>query len=246
MDLVAELTDVAGKTWQARDEQLRFNFGAVLAGDEENEVPAAWARLLPGSWAGRFGRDPRYAGLVLFTEPVMAQAGNVSPAGLASWYQRFVRAARLPAVLAGYLTSDLGLATSSDPAAGIAIWLKARGASLTELADVDGFTVVPGARASWFIGLAAADQDGQDPDGLAGPGSRRCATPCTSTATNQSSSRSGPPARREMGRPRRTDRDNATLARSQRNFVNELAVESPGKRTTRREPVLEYYTGGWV
>ena len=168
MDLVAELTDVTGKTWQARDENPPFNFGAVLAGDDENEVPAAWARLLlPGSWAGRFGRDPRYAGLVLYIEPGMGQAGNDSPAGLASWYQRFVRAARLPAVLAGYLTSDLGLATSSDPAAGIAIWLKARGASLAELADVDGFTVVPGARASWFLGLAAADQDGQDPDGLA-------------------------------------------------------------------------------
>ena len=33
-------------------------------------------------------------------------------------------------------------------------------------------TVPPGT--GWFIGLAAADQDGQDPDGLAGPGSRRC------------------------------------------------------------------------
>jgi hypothetical protein len=98
----------------------------------------------------------------------MAQEGTVSPAGLALWYQRFARAVRLPAVLAGYLTSDLGLATSSDPAAEIAIWLKARGASLTELVDVDGFTVVPGAQANWFIGLAAADPDGQKP-GRPGP-----------------------------------------------------------------------------
>jgi hypothetical protein len=168
IDLVAELTDVTGKTWKARDEHPRFNFGAVLAGDDKNEVPAAWARLLlPESWASHFGRDPRYADLVLSVEPGMAQAGNVSPAGLAAWYQRFARAARIPALLAGYLTSDLGLATSSDPAAEIAIWLKARGASLTELVDVDGLTVVPGAQASWFIGLAAADEGGQDPDGLA-------------------------------------------------------------------------------
>ncbi len=168
MDLVADLTDVTGKTWKARDEHPRFNFGAVLAGDDENEVPAAWARLLlPESWASHFGRDPRYADLVLCIEPGMAPAGNVSPAGLAAWYQRFARADRLPAVLAGYLTSDLGLATSSDPAAETAIWLKARGASLTELVDVDGFTVVPGAQANWFTGLAVADQGGQDPDGLA-------------------------------------------------------------------------------
>lgn len=166
--LVAELTDVSGKTWKARDEHPRFNFGAVLAGDDENEVPAAWARLLlPESWASHFGRDPRYANLVVYVEPGMAQAVNVSPAGLAAWYQRFARAARIPAVLAGYLTSDLGLATSDDPAAEIAIWMKARGASLTELVDVDGFTIVPGAQASWFIGLAAADQAGKGTDSLA-------------------------------------------------------------------------------
>jgi hypothetical protein len=168
MDLVAELTDVTGKTWKARDEHPRFNFGAILAGDDESEVPAAWARvLLPESWASHFGRDPRYANLVLYIEPGMGQAGNVSPAGLASWYQRFARAALLPAVLARYLTSDLGLATSDHPAAEIAIWLKARGASLTELVDVNDFTVVPGAQANWFIGLAAADQEGQDADSLA-------------------------------------------------------------------------------
>ena len=168
MDLVAELTDVTGKTWKARDERPRFNFAAVLAGDDENEVPAAWARLLlPESWASHFGRDPRYADLVLYVEPGMAQAGKVSPAGLAVWHERFARAVRLPAVLARYLTSDLGLATSSDPAAQIAIWLKARGTSLTELVDVDGFTVVPGSQPNWFIGLAVADQEGQDADRLA-------------------------------------------------------------------------------
>ena len=168
MDLVAELTDVTGKTWKARGEHPRFNFGAVLAGDDESEIPAAWARLLlPESWASRFGRDPRYADLVLYVEPGTAQASKVSSARLAAWHQRFARAIRLPAALARYLTSDLGLATSSDPAAQIAIWLKARGTSLTELVDVDGFTVLPGSQPNWFIGLAMADQDGQDANGLA-------------------------------------------------------------------------------
>jgi hypothetical protein len=53
---------------------------------------------------------------------------------------------RVAVALAGYLTSDLGLGTSSDPAAGVAVWLKARGTSLTELVDVNGFTVAPGLR----------------------------------------------------------------------------------------------------
>ena len=168
MDLVADLTDVTDKTWKARDERPRFNFGAVLDGDDENEVPAAWARLLlPESWASHFGRDPRYADLVLYIEPGMAQAGNVSPAELAVWHQRFARAVRLPAVLAGYLASELGLATSSDPAVEVAIWLKACGTSLTELVDINGCTVVPGSQPNWFIGLALADQEGQNANGLA-------------------------------------------------------------------------------
>ncbi len=168
MDLVAELTDVTNETWKARDERPRFNFGAVLAGDDENEVPAAWARLLlPESWSSHFGRDPRYADLVLYVEPGMGQASKVSAAGLAAWHQRFTRTVRLPAALARYLTSDLGLATSSDPATQIAIWLRARGTSLTELVDVDGFTIVPGSQPNWFTGLAMADQDGQDANALA-------------------------------------------------------------------------------
>jgi hypothetical protein len=49
----------------------------------------------------------------------------------------------------------------------VAVWLKARGTSLTELVDVNGFTVVPGVQANWFIGLASADPQGQDVNNLA-------------------------------------------------------------------------------
>lgn len=86
---------------------------------------------------------------------------------MTDWHRRFARAARLPAALAGYLSSDLGLAASSDPAAEVAVWLKARGTSLTELVDVNSFTVVPGVQANWFIGLASADPQGQDVNNLA-------------------------------------------------------------------------------
>jgi hypothetical protein len=168
MDLVTELTDATGMAWRPWDERPRFNFGAVLSGDDENEAPAAWARLLlPESWASHFGRDPRYADLVLHIEAGAGPAGGISPAGLTEWHRRFMRAARLPAALAGYLTSDLGLATSSGPAAEVAVWLKARGPSLTELVDVNGFTVVPGVQANSFLGLASADPEGRDVNGLA-------------------------------------------------------------------------------
>jgi hypothetical protein len=168
MDLIAELTDTTGMTWKAWDERPRFNFGAVLSGDDENKAPAAWARLLLAeTWASQFGRDPRYADLVLSIEPRTGPEGDVAPAGLTDWHRRFARAARIPAALAGYLSSDLGLATSSEPAAEVAVWLKSRGTSLAELVDASGFTVVSGVQANWFIGLASADPQGQDVNNLA-------------------------------------------------------------------------------
>ena len=73
----------------------------------------------------------------------------------------------MPAALASFLATDLGLATSSDPAAEIAVWLTAHGSSLAELIDVNGLTVVPGSQPSWFTGLAVANRHGQDGSSLA-------------------------------------------------------------------------------
>ena len=117
--------------------------------------------------ASHFGRDPRYADLVVHIEPGEGKADGISPASLAVWHQRFTQAIRMTAALARFLATDLGLATSSEPAAEIAIWLTAHGGSLTELVDVNGFTVVPGSQPSWFTGLAAADRQGQADSSLA-------------------------------------------------------------------------------
>jgi hypothetical protein len=168
MDLIAELTSVTGKTWRARDEHPRFNFGAVLATDDENDTPAAWARmLLPLTGISHFGRDARYADLVLYVELDGGIASEVSPVSLAMWHRRFTRAIKMPAALASFLASDLGLDTSSDPPTEIAIWLTAHGSSLSELIDVGGFTVIPGSQFSWFTGLAVADGNGNNDSSLA-------------------------------------------------------------------------------
>lgn len=167
MDLVAELIDTAGMTWKAWGERPRFNFGAVLSGDDENKAPAAWARLLPETGAGRFGRDPRYAK----PHPLRRAARYPRGGRRCGWVDGLAPALRAggPASrgTGGYLSRDLGLATSSDPAAEVAVWLKARGTSLAELVDVNGFTVVPWVQANWFIGLASADSQGQDVNSLA-------------------------------------------------------------------------------
>jgi pimeloyl-ACP methyl ester carboxylesterase len=170
MYLVSDLTDVVNMTWRPRDENPRFNFGAVLASDDETAAPAAWARLLlPESWTHRFGRDNRYANLVVYVEPRTVNGAPTPPASLTKWRQRFAQALQMPCGLASFLTSDLGLATSSDPAAEIAVWLKAHGTSLTELVDIGGITVIPGSpQTNWFMTFAVANPSGQQEDDLAG------------------------------------------------------------------------------
>jgi hypothetical protein len=169
MDLVGDLTNVANLAWRSWDENPRFNFGAVLTGNDETVVPAAWARLLlPENWTHRFGHDGRYANLVVYVEPRTASGAPTPPVGLTEWRRRFVQVLKMPHGLAKFLTNDLGLATSSDPAAEIAIWLKAQGASLTELVDIEGMRVIPGSpQSNWFMAFAVADPAGQREEDLA-------------------------------------------------------------------------------
>jgi hypothetical protein len=169
MDLVRDLSDVTSMAWQSRDENPRFNFGAVLASNDETATPAAWARLLlPENWAHRFGHDGRYANLVLCVEPRTAEGAPAPSVSLTKWRQRFGQAFKMPHSLAKFLTSSLGLATSSELAAEIAIWLTAHGPSLTELVDIEGATVIPGSpQASWFMAFAVADPAGRNEDDLA-------------------------------------------------------------------------------
>jgi hypothetical protein len=168
MDLVTALADATGLTWKPWDERPRSNFAVVLSSDDDSHAPAAWARLLLSEdGASQFGRDPRRASFVLHVELSIGPEGSAPAVGLAEWHQRFALAARLPEALAGYLTADLGLTTSSDPQAEVAVWVKPNSMSLADLVDVNGFTVVPGVQASWFTGLARSDPQGQDVPDLA-------------------------------------------------------------------------------
>jgi hypothetical protein len=169
MDLVRELTDVGpGATWTARDDNPRLNFGAILGLPGSEEAPLAWARLLvPEEMTHRYGRDSRCAYLVLYVEPRSSTGATAPAASLVSWHQRLVGALKLPTALAEFLTERLELSTSDDPAAEVAVWLKAPQA-LTELVEVDGFESVPGSTpSSWFMGFAVASPDGQPLAGVA-------------------------------------------------------------------------------
>jgi hypothetical protein len=164
MDLVCELTEIGkGALWSARDDNPPFNFGAVLGQPGSEEAPVAWSRiLLPGSTAQRYGRDARCAYLVLYVEPRSVEGSPAAPASLVVWHQRLSRALKLPAALAAFLSGNLTMATSNDPAAEAGVWLKTP-SDLRELVDIDGFEVVPGPPLSnWFMGYAIASVEGSE------------------------------------------------------------------------------------
>jgi hypothetical protein len=162
-ELLRELTEVNHAVWTSRNDNPPFSFGAVLApsGSREEEIPLAWARLLlPDSATLQYGRDPRFAYLVLYVEPER-YGQPAPPVGLPMWHRHFARALQLPDALAAFLTDDLGLATRGSPPAEVALWLNAP-RSLTELVEVDAFAVVPGTpQLNSFAGFAVASAEGE-------------------------------------------------------------------------------------
>ena len=79
-----------------------------MHGDTEQEAPVASGLLLPPQdGAARYGRDSRFAELVLDIEPRRPQGGQPEPANLAAWHERFVRVLKLPALFEHFLAHEL-------------------------------------------------------------------------------------------------------------------------------------------
>ena len=120
----------------------------------------AWARLnLPA--LDTIGlHDPRCIEFVLVIERRTPSGDQAPPLPLQMWPDTFDRAFAIPAALAVFLTDELHLTTRSDPATQLGIWLPGR-MSVTELVDVDGFTVLNGTRTTpWFNGHATTATSG--------------------------------------------------------------------------------------
>jgi hypothetical protein len=167
--LVAELTHAGpGADWTPWGANGRITFTAILTGDDEDAAPAAVARLLPPiEGTSIAGRDSRLAELVLYVEPRAPDGTTAPPVNLAAWHDRLVRALAVPEALAGFLNSELGLATSGDPLAQAGVTLDVPN-SMTELVDTEGLEPVPGSSVStWFMGWAVADPDGAPAPALA-------------------------------------------------------------------------------
>jgi hypothetical protein len=166
--LVDALTSVPDSaTWRSWEGHGRISFAAVLAGDDDQVAPLAWARLNPPpADLPAVGRAPCAAKLVLAVEVRAADGGPGLVAGLAAWHDRLLQVLALPAAFAGFLAADLGLVTSGDPPAQVGVYLDAPH-EMTELVDSGGLVKVPGSTPrNWFMGWALADPDAQPAPGL--------------------------------------------------------------------------------
>lgn len=164
IDAIAAISYVSPNAfWQPWAGHGRFNLEAVLAehAEDTTEAPVASAlMLLPETGTTAFGRDTRFAELVIHIEP-RSKDGTPPPAApLDTWHHRLVEALSVPQAFAQFLANKLELATSAEPPAQFGVWLNAPH-TMAKLVDIKKLPTLPGAPASsWFVGYAIAQTPG--------------------------------------------------------------------------------------
>lgn len=169
MGLVATLTDVhRGSSWTrwAGNGRMMLEAGLTCphgSPDEQGSI-VAWARLLlPEVAMSSYGRDPRFAQLILHIEPKTNGRESPERANIGTWHERFTKALCLPEVLAVFLQKTLGLTTSDEPPAQLGMELKAPH-SISDLVDLEGLKVLEGSQSPpWYMGWTIADRAGRPP-----------------------------------------------------------------------------------
>jgi hypothetical protein len=162
-DLVTELSQMPkGRGWQPLAGRGRINLEAEMVGGSQAEPPVATAfLLLPDPALTSYGRDSRYAQLVVEIELRDADGRPMPAMTLPVLHDRFTRALAIPGALADFLAQGLGLATSDDPSAQVGVVLRTPRA-MVEVVDWGDLKVLPGSQQSnMFMGWAIADPAGQ-------------------------------------------------------------------------------------
>jgi hypothetical protein len=170
--LIHELTNIpAGASWRPRGTQRRSWLEADLTVEDAVAVPAASANLFLPEGEALAGLQPGCAQLTLHID--FAPRASTGTSGQASarrpqyWRARFAQSLALPGELAGWLQSQLGLATSDDPAAQSGIMVQARQA-ITEIVDPSDIRALSAPYVmDQFTGWAVADRDGKTTQDLA-------------------------------------------------------------------------------
>jgi TIR domain len=170
--LIYELTDIpVGAIWRSRGTQRRSWLEADLTVEDEAVVPAASATLFLPERETLAGLQSGCAQLTLHIDfaprASAGTSGQMSARRPPYWRVRFAQSLALPGELAGWLENQLGLTTSSHPAAQSGVMLQAR-QSITEMVDSSGIRALSAPYVlNQFTGWAVADADGKTTQELA-------------------------------------------------------------------------------
>jgi len=147
-----------GLRWTQWSTNVVSAIDAVLTtGGEEDAI--ASARLELPDKLPRFGRDARFAMLILHFEPARKDA-SPPPAAPDVWEERLVWTLDLPQALSQFATSELGLTAYGEPPAQVAVRLEAQ-EDMAEMIDVAGMKQLPGRpNTAQGIGYFIASRDG--------------------------------------------------------------------------------------
>jgi hypothetical protein len=143
-DLVSALatTTPGDAVWTKRAAHGSSTFDAVLTPDGDDDAIAS-ARLELPDGTSRFGRDPRCAAFILHIEPRQDDASPIPPASPDEWARRITQVLQAAPAIAGFLTGQLGLHVTGNPAAQAAVRLETP-KDLAQLIDTAGLEPLPG------------------------------------------------------------------------------------------------------
>ena len=171
--LICRLTSIPGDAqWRPRGTTRRSWLEADLTGEDEATVPAASAMLfVPEDGFSLAGVQQGCAQMMLHIDFSPVRPTLISEQIIHRrppyWRNRFQEAATLPGELADWLTHQLDLRTSAEPAAHVGIMLQAK-QSITEMVDVSGIRALPSTwTANQHTGWAVADPGGRSTHDLA-------------------------------------------------------------------------------
>jgi hypothetical protein len=151
--------------WTRQAGNGALSLEAVMTIGDGDYNPVASALLQPPVTGLRlYGRNEGVACLWLHIDPRGA-SDIAEAAGLIGWHRRFQLAMTMTGAFAEFLTNDLGLQTSEEPAARVGVLIE----PVSDLVDAGSLPTLPGGVTSnQFLGYAIADRDGRSADLVAG------------------------------------------------------------------------------
>ena len=164
-ELVTSLIGVpAAAAWSKRAAYGPAVFEAVLTSGTDDDALAS-ARLELPDGSNRYGRDGRYAALIIHVRMGRADTSDAQAVAPAEWDARITRLLQAVPDIVGFIAGQLGLAVTAEPPAQVAVRIESP-KDLAQLFDLSGLEALPGGQhmrqANGYFSAAALDGESAD------------------------------------------------------------------------------------